>query len=155
MHSMKLWIRGRIIVANNKGFAFYQNFWESIENLDEAQQKEICYAIAKYGITGEMVDVATNPLGFSMTNAFKPAIDNSVERFNNNSANGAKGGRPNKIDGPMLTQFLIEHPDATAAVAAQHFGVSASAIQKREEWKNRNLVSEIAEPAMPQEGWQF
>ena len=124
-------------MEKNKGFAFYQNFWDSIENLSEDQKKEICYAIVKYGITGEMVSMQDNPLGFSMTTAFKPAIDNSVERFNNNSINGTKGGRPTKIDGIELAAFLKENPNATAKVAAQHFGVTESAIQKREEWRNR------------------
>lgn len=129
-------------MEKNKGFAFYQNFWDSIENLPEDQKKEICYAIVKYGITGEMVSVQDNPLGFSMTNAFKPAIDNSVERFNNNSINGTKGGRPNKLDGRALTQFLRDNPKATAKIAAEHFGVSESTIQKREEWRNRKYLGE-------------
>lgn len=124
-------------MEKNKGFAFYQNFWNSIENLGEEQQKEICYAIVKYGITGEMVDVETNPLGFSMTTAFKLAIDNSVERFNSNSSNGQKGGRPNKITSEALKEFLEDNPEAKAKEVADHFGVSASTIQKRPEWRDR------------------
>ena len=127
-------------MERNKGFAFYENFWTSIENLPVEQQKEICFSIAKYGITNEMVDALEYPMGFAMTQAFKPSIDNSVERFNDNSINGSKGGRPSKVSGEALKEFLREHPKATAKEVAEEFGVSESAIQKREEWKNRKLL---------------
>lgn len=135
-------------MEKNKGFAFYQNFWDSIENLTVDQQKEICYAIVKYGITGEMVSVTDCPLGFSMATAFRPAIDNSVERFNNNSLNGTKGGRPTKIDGNELIAYLQQNPGVGAKTVAQYFGVTESAIQKRPEWKNRKA------PVAPSE-WKF
>lgn len=128
-------------MGRNKGFAFYENFWTSIENLPVEQQKEICFSIAKYGITGEMVDALECPMGFAMTQAFKLAIDNSVERFNENSLNGSKGGRPSKMSGNELKEFLREHPNVKAKEVAEKFGVSESAIQKREEWKNRKLLT--------------
>ena len=68
----------------NNGFAFYKNYWESIEALPIDQQKEVCYAICYYGITGEMVNPASFPFGYAMAQGFKPAIDNSVDRWNNN-----------------------------------------------------------------------
>ena len=130
-------------MEKNRGFAFYENFWTSIEHLSIEQQKEICYSIVKYGITGEMVDINENAIGFAMTQAFKPAIDNSIERFNNNSENGTKGGRPAKIAKDKLEVFLKENPKATAKQAAEYCGVSESTIQKREEWKNRKKNAEI------------
>lgn len=131
-------------MEKNRGFAFYENFWTSIEKLPIEQQKDICYALVKYGITGEMVDATDNALGFAMTQAFKPAIDNSVERFNSNSENGTKGGRPAKIVKDKLEDFLKENPKATAKQAAEYCGVSESTIQKREEWKNRKKNVEIS-----------
>ena len=122
----------------NKGFAFYQNFWDSVENLPLEQQKDVVYAIVKYGITGEM-DV--NPLGVAMTQAFKPAIDNSIERFNGNLENGRIGGRPSKMSSIELTNYLLQNPRATAREASEHFGVTESAIQKREEWRNRKNLT--------------
>lgn len=122
----------------NKGFAFYQNFWDSVETLPLEQQKDVIYAIVKYGITGEM---DTNPLGVAMTQAFKPAIDNSVERFNNNSDNGKIGGRPSKLSSIELTNYLLQNPRATAKQVSERFGVTESAIQKREEWKNRKSLT--------------
>lgn len=131
-------------MEKNRGFAFYENFWTSIENLSIEQQKDICYALVKYGITGEMVDATDNALGFAMTQAFKLAIDNSVERFNSNSENGTKGGRPAKVAKDKLEEFLKENPKATAKQAAEYCGVSESTIQKREEWKNRKKNVEIS-----------
>ena len=128
----------------NKGFAFYENFWAAIENLPLDQQKDVCYAIAKYGITGE---VDESPFGAAMTQAFKPAIDNSVERFNSGIENGKLGGRPSKITSAELVTFLNENPKVTAKETAEHFGVSESAIQKREEWKNRkNMEQPVEKP---------
>lgn len=118
----------------NKGFAFYQNFWDSVENLPLEQQKDVVYAIVKYGITGE---IDTNPLGAAMTQAFKPAIDNSIMRFNTNADNGKVGGRPSKMSSAELSSYLIEHPRATAKEVSEYFGVTESAVQKRDEWKNR------------------
>lgn len=130
-------------MEKNRGFAFYENFWNSVENLPEPQQKEVIFAIAKYGITGEMVNPIENPIGFSMTNAFKLAIDNSVERFNMGIEYGKKGGRPNKIDGEELTMFLIQNKGISAKECAERFGVTESAIQKRPEWKNRKKKIEM------------
>lgn len=128
-------------MEKNKGFAFYQNFWDSVENLPEAQQKDIIYSIVRYGITGQMVDPVEDPLGFSLTSAFKLAIDNSVERFNGAQDIGQKGGRPSKVDSKELTEFLNENPNITAKEAAAHFGISESAMQKRSEWKLRKTPS--------------
>lgn len=122
-------------MMKNKGFSFYQNFWDSVENLPVEQQKEVVYAIVKYGITGE-IDTS-NPLGAAMTQAFKISIDNSIERFNVGAESGKLGGRPSKVSGSELTEYLQANPKATAKVVAEHFGMSESAVQKREEWKNR------------------
>lgn len=129
----------------NKGFAFYENFWNSIENLPEPQQKDVVFAIAKYGITGEMVSPEENPIGYSMANAFRLAIDNSVERFNISVENGKKGGRNSKIDGDELKKFLSSNPKIRARDCAEKFGVTESAIQKRPEWKNRKNLEENLE----------
>ena len=52
---------------NNKGFAFYESYWNAIQSLDIEQQKEVAYAIMKYGITNEMVDPAEMPIGYALT----------------------------------------------------------------------------------------
>lgn len=132
----------------NKGFSFYQNFWDSIESLPMDQQKDVVYAIVKYGITGEMD--TSNPLGAAMTQAFKISIDNSIERFNVSTEAGKLGGRPSKVSGTALADYLRENPKATAKTVAEHFGMSESAVQKREEWKNRKKKAEdVVVPTTP------
>ena len=84
-----------------------------------------------------MVNKEDNPMGFTMANAFKLAIDNSTERFNNNVVAGVRGGRPKKLDGKALADYLLENPNVTARTAAEYFGVSESTIQKRAEGRNR------------------
>lgn len=128
-------------MEKNKGFAFFENFWTSIEKLSVEQQKEVCYAIAKYGITGEMVDETEFPIGKALTQAFKMSIDKSVNKFNENSDNGTRGGRPVKVSDEELKEYIIAN-DVSAKEVAQHFGISESAVQKKEVWKNRKALRE-------------
>ena len=65
----------------NPGFAFYDTYFKSIEHLPLETQKEVCYAIAKYGITGEMVDPLEMPFGYSSTVFNQRHIDESVNRW--------------------------------------------------------------------------
>lgn len=125
-------------MAKNKGFAFYENFWSTVEQFPEEQQKEAIWAIVKYGITGEMVDAKKYPIGAMAAGMVKPSIDNSVERFNSNSDNGGRGGRPTKVSDSEITEYLELNPGVTSKEVAEYFGMSASAVQKREAWKNRS-----------------
>ena len=124
-------------MEKNKGFAFYENMWTAVESFPEEQQMQAIWAIVKYGITGEMVDPAKYPFGAMAAGMVKPSIDSSVERFNSNSTNGSKGGRPSGVSEEELAAFLIENPKATSKQVGEYFGISASAVQKREAWKNR------------------
>ena len=64
-----------------------------------------------------------------------------TDRFNNNVVAGVRGGRPKKLDGKALADYLLENPNVTARTAAEYFGVSESTIQKREEWRNRKYLA--------------
>lgn len=123
-------------MENNRGFAFYENFWTSVQALPLDQQKDVFYAIIKYGITGEEVSIEESPIGFSFTQAFKPSLDNSVDRFNHNQENGKRGGRPSKIDSEKLRALVAK--GMTAQAISEELGVSKSTIEKRDEWKHRN-----------------
>lgn len=125
----------------NKGFSFYENMWTAVANFPEDQQKEAIWAICKYGITGELVDATKYPIGAIAANMAKPSIDASTERFNNNSVNGSKGGRPSEVTDEILKQYLIDNPKATSRQVAEHFGLSISTIQKKDVWKNRGTLS--------------
>ena len=125
----------------NPGFAFYQNFFTSIQHLPIEQQKEICYAIARYGITGEMVDPVEMSLGFAFTNVNKRSIDESVDRWklNQNKANY-------KIDSNMSRDFAIaqliaqgkKSKEIAAEISALYGEITDSTVRKTEPWKDRD-----------------
>lgn len=124
----------------NPGFAFYQDFFTSIECLPLEQQKEICYALAKYGITGEMVDSKEMPLGHAFTNTNKRSIDNSVDRWkiNQNKANY-------KIDNNMSRDYYIaklinqgKNSREIAEEISELYGkITDSAIRRTDPWKEK------------------
>ena len=126
----------------NPGFAFYDNFYKSIENLPIEQQKEICYAVVKYGITNEMVDAIEMPLGYSFAQAWHEAIENSVDRWilNQNKANY-------KIDAnmsrDMLIAKLIAEGKKSPAIAKEIEEITgkkidSSTVRKSLPWKEQN-----------------
>ena len=135
-------------MEKNRGIAFYENMWTAVESFPEEQQMQAVWAIVKYGITGEMVDPAKYPIGAMAAGMVKPSIDNSTLRFNNNAMNGEKGGRPIQATDEEIKQYLIENPTATSAQVAEAFSMSASAIQKREVWKNRKMLAAGSVPAV-------
>lgn len=118
----------------NKGFSFYQNYWEAIQNFPQEQQEKIVWAVVRYGICGILPDAELDPVTAAMVRAFKPAIDKSAVRFNENGS-GAKGGRVSTIDSDLLKSYIAE--GHSAKECAEKFGLSVDAIYKREEWKNR------------------
>ena len=123
-------------METNKGFSFYQNYWDSIQALSEEDQKNVCYAIAKYAITGEMVDPLKEPMGFAMTTAFKLSIDNSTKSFNSKAEAAKKGGRPKVgIEDNVLIECI--RSGMKAKDIAEKYGISVETIYKREVWKNR------------------
>ena len=118
----------------NKGFTVYENYWKSIENLDEDEQKEVSYALMRYGMLGELPS-DKNSIAYSMIMAWKIAIDNSVERYNMAAVRGKSGGRPSNIDSEALSKMIRDGEKPKAI--AEKLGVSVSAIYKRPEWINR------------------
>lgn len=119
----------------NKGFAIYDNYWKAIENLSENEQKEVSYALMRYGMLGELPS-DKNSITYSMIMAWKIAIDNSVERYNMAAVRGKCGGRPSNIDSEALTEMIKSGKKPKAI--AEELGVSVSAIYKRPEWIHRN-----------------
>ena len=121
----------------NPGFAYYDTYYKSIENLPIEQQKEICYAYVKYGITYEMVDPVEMPLGYSFVLNNQQNIINSVERWiaNQNKAN-------QKIDSDVERNItiarLIKEGLNSNEIAKRIGDISSSAIRKSAPWKDRN-----------------
>lgn len=125
----------------NPGFAFYDTYFKSIEHLPLETQKEVCYAITKYGITGEMVDPLEMPLGYSFTMANKTHIDQSVERWllNQSKANYKMDSAVSRER--MIAQLIAEGKNSKeiAEIISMEGGkMSDSAIRKTAPWKERN-----------------
>ena len=125
----------------NPGFAFYQNFFTSIENLPLEEQKEICYSIAKYGITGTMVDPSEMPHGYAFTMLNKVSIDESIDRWVKNVSKANVKVEQAVSKDAMIAQLIAEGRKSTeiAQIISQQFGeISSSAIRKSEPWIHRN-----------------
>lgn len=135
----------------NRGFAFYENYYASMSLLPEDLKMKLGLAIIEYGMEGKRPE---DPVIAALLQSMIPSIDNSVERFNNNSDNGNKGGRPSKATDEDITQYLLANPKATAKMVAEEFNMSESAIQKREVWKNRKNLATIYQDTSSKE-WKF
>lgn len=124
----------------NPGFAFYKSFYEAIEYLPLEQQMEICYAIVKYGITGEIVDPKEMPFGYNNVMSNKWSIEDSVERWllNQNKANYKMD--QNVARDYAIAQLIAEgHKSGEiAAIISEKYGeISDSAVRKTAPWKER------------------
>lgn len=126
-----------------KGFTVYPDYWQAIEHFSLQEQKDICLAMVKYGITKEMPDPAESPVAFGMVSAWRRALDNSIENHNKAQETGNRGGRPPKKDYSELSNFRKE--GKTAIECAKIYDVSVDTIYNRKEWKNaKEEKTEIA-----------
>lgn len=121
----------------NPGFAFYQNFYTSIEHLPLEQQKEVCYAIVKYGITNEMVDPIEMPIGYSMTSINLNSINESIERWKNNVGKANNNSKKEiKLEEEREIAELISQGYKSPGIA-KILGISESKVRKSNAWKQR------------------
>lgn len=119
----------------NPGFGFYESFFKAIEYLPVEQQKEVCYAIVKYGITGEMVSQQEMPLGYSLTMANKWSIDDSVKRWRVNATRASHEADIQVSREYEVAQLIQE--GLNSVEIAQKLGVDPSNIRKMKPWKDR------------------
>ena len=73
-----------------ESFLFYANFYEALEGMDKESQADCLMALAKYALTGEIVEMKPMVKMFFML--AKPQVDLNNIKFEN----GCKGGRPRK-----------------------------------------------------------
>ena len=134
----------------NKGFAFYENYWSSIQSLPLEQQKEVCYAIVKYGITGEMVDPAIMPIGHAITQGIHHSIDNSVTRWEVSAQNNVQ----RQIDAAEKKSTIEELVAAglNSREIAEQLGLDPSTVRRSSAWKNRkaNAVVQLIKSEDPE-----
>lgn len=126
----------------NEGFGFYRSFWETIKALPEDKQQAACFAICQYGITGEMVDIEKNPIGYGVTQSVKRSIDGSVSRWNNNIQRAEV--RHNMVESRnMDIEGLIKEGKNSREIG-EILGMSDSAVRKTDAWKNRNKIGKTS-----------
>lgn len=82
-------------INNRNSFIFYRSFFETIGDLNDADQLEIYRAIAEYSLN----DKSVNLTGFPKTifRLIEPQLQANKRRFKNGclgAEHGAKGGRP-------------------------------------------------------------
>ena len=128
----------------NPGFAFYDTYYKAIEKLPIEQQKEICYAYVKYGITYEMVDPAEMPLGYSFVMNNQKSIENSVDRWitNQNKANFKTDSVINRDR--RIAELIVDgkkSKEISEIVSLEYGEISDSAIRKTDPWKERNNIN--------------
>ena len=124
----------------NPGFAFYNTYYKAIEKLPLEEQKEICYALVKYGITYEIVDDNEMPHGYSSVINNQQSIINSVERWiaNQNKAN-------QKIDSNIsrdraIAQLISQgykSKEIAMKISEMYGPMSDSAVRKTAPWIER------------------
>lgn len=133
-----------MIEGNNKGFSFYENYWESISHLDKEMGQAVAYGIVKYGITKEMPDPTEEPIVYSLVQSFALSIDRSAENFNKSAERGAKGGRPDSLTNEQILKLEeMAKLGKSAKDIAEALNISINTVYKRPEWKNRGKNKNI------------
>lgn len=129
----------------NPGFAWYKDFYTSIEHLPLEQQKEACYAIVKYGITGEIVDGVEMPIGRMVVGSHQRSIDNSVKRWLENEQKAQFKANNVVTQDQVIAQLILEGLNSSqiAKKISELFGKSIgdSAIRKSKPWIERKDVN--------------
>jgi hypothetical protein len=80
-----------------ESFLFYANFYEALEGMDKESQADCLMALAKYALTGEVVEMT--PMVKMFFSLAKPQVDLNNKRFENGCKGrefGKLGGRPRK-----------------------------------------------------------
>lgn len=77
-------------------FLLYGSFYDAICDLPESEQLKAFHALCRYGLHGEVYDEPGVVRGF--LRMAMPNIDAAHHRYEVNTANGKKGGRPKKTE---------------------------------------------------------
>lgn len=107
---------------------------ENIETLPLDMQDKVLAEIVRYG-TRKPTKYDGDPIIFSIVNGYKGRIDNTIQDYENKVSMSKSAGRKKKIDDQKIYELARE--GKTAQEVADELGVSKSAIDKSEGWKNR------------------
>ena len=107
---------------------------ENIATLPLDMQDKVLAEIVRYG-TRQPTMYDDDPIIFSIVNGYKGSIDNSINDYERKVEMSKTAGRKKKIDDKKVYELARE--GKTAQEVADELGVSKSAIDKNEGWKNR------------------
>ena len=107
---------------------------ENIETLPLEMQDKVLAEIVRYG-TRKPTQYDDDPIIFSIVNGDKGRIDNTIQDYEKKVTMSKTAGRKKKIDDVKVYELARE--GKTAQEVADELGVSKSAIDKSDGWKNR------------------
>lgn len=107
---------------------------ENIETLPLDMQDKVLAEIVRYG-TRKPTMYDNDPVIFSIVNAYKGRIDNTIQDYENKVAMSKTAGRKKKIDDKKV--YELARKGMTAQEVAEELGLSKSSIDKSEGWRNR------------------
>lgn len=111
------------------GFVVLPSYVESIDLLPEDRRWPFFKELFRYRMDGIEPEPQTDLEQMALINIF-PVVDASVERYEKNKENGAKGGRPKRWIPPE--EWKAYRKDHTQKETAAHFGISVDTLQRWE-----------------------
>ena len=111
------------------GFVVLQSYVDSINLLPPERRWPFFCELFQYRIDGTEPKPQTDLEQMALINIF-PVVDKSVERYEKNKENGAKGGRPSKWIPPE--EWKTYRKKHSQQETADHFGISVRTIQRWE-----------------------
>lgn len=109
------------------GFVVLPSYVESIDMLPEERRWPFFKELFHYRMDGTEPDPQTDLEQMALVNIF-PVVDASVERYEKNKENGAKGGRPRKWIPPE--EWLAYYKEHGRKATAEYFGIPEETIKK-------------------------
>lgn len=107
----------------------------NIATLPLDMQDKVLAEIVRYG-TNQPTKYDDDPVIFSIVNGYKSSIDNTAKEYVRKVEMSKTAGRKKKIDDQKV--YELARAGRTAQEVANELGVSKSAIDKNEGWKQRN-----------------
>lgn len=121
------------------GFVVLPSYVEAIRLLPEERRWPFFEELFQYRMDGTEPEIQSDLERMALTVIF-PIVDASVERYEKNRENGAKGGRPKRWIPPEEWQeYRKEHSQKETA---EHFGISVDTLQRWEKTakpQNQNI----------------
>ena len=111
------------------GFVVLPSYVESIDMLPEDRRWPFFKELFRYRMDGTEPEPQTDLEQMALINIF-PVVDASVERYEKNKENGAKGGRPKRWIPPE--EWRAYRKTHSQKDTAAYFGISVDTLQRWE-----------------------